>query len=275
MTTWTHNALVRDLAEHLRTSTDRMVWEDMQLGPAGSPRPDCYAVPKSYTRFTPLAYEIKISVTDYRRDVTAGKWQSYLRYAAGVTFAVPVGLVSKSDLPPTCGLMVRGPDGWKTLKAPTLAHVETLPRDAWLKLLIDGIARQHRDPTLRELDPWLAAREIRKRHGDRIGCLLQDLTHAESKLQADIDSVNATLERRRQAAQQNAERILQEALRESEQVSAAQALLTEIVGLPAGSSPFMIAGAVARLRSELAHDPLVADLKRRLRTVSEIASGDR
>jgi hypothetical protein len=33
---WGHNDLARDLAEHLRQNTARMVWEDMQLGPSGT-----------------------------------------------------------------------------------------------------------------------------------------------------------------------------------------------------------------------------------------------
>lgn len=37
--TWDHNALAEDLAGYL-TAPERMVWCDMQLGPAGSPRPD-------------------------------------------------------------------------------------------------------------------------------------------------------------------------------------------------------------------------------------------
>ena len=98
-TTWKHDELARDLAQHLREKSDRLVWTDMQLGPAGSPRPDVYSLPCSFTRFMPIAYECKISVADFRRDVTAGKWTSYMQFAAGVIFAAPAGLVGKDDLP--------------------------------------------------------------------------------------------------------------------------------------------------------------------------------
>lgn len=54
---WAHDDLAHDLASYLRGMTDRRVWVDMQLGPSGSPRPDVYTIPCSFTRFTPLAYE--------------------------------------------------------------------------------------------------------------------------------------------------------------------------------------------------------------------------
>lgn len=71
---WTHNALADDLASHVRQRTGRIVWTDMQLGPSGSPRPDVYSIEPSFAKFRPLAYEVKVSVADYRRDVAAGKY---------------------------------------------------------------------------------------------------------------------------------------------------------------------------------------------------------
>ena len=129
---WTHDALMNDLAAHLRQNTARMIWTDMQIGPSGSQRPDVYALDKTYNpaKFAPIVYEVKVSVADFRSDVTKGKWQGYMQYASGVIFAAPVGLINKSDLPPGCGLMVRGENGWKRLKGPTLRHLETLPHVA-------------------------------------------------------------------------------------------------------------------------------------------------
>lgn len=87
-TTWAHDALASDLASHLAFTGGRVIFENMQLGPAGSPRPDVYTIPKVYSRFTPLAYEVKISVADFRSDVTSGKWQSYRAYG-GLTQTKP------------------------------------------------------------------------------------------------------------------------------------------------------------------------------------------
>src|SRR3990167_5609663 len=145
--TWRHDELMLDLADHL-AKPERMMWCDMQLGPSGSVRPDIYTLDKSYIQPKPIAYEIKVSVSDYRSDVTKGKWQSYLDYACGVYFCVPQGLITKADLPTGCGLMVRGEVGWKSLKAPTLAKVN-LSFKVMQKLLIDGIGREHKNASLK------------------------------------------------------------------------------------------------------------------------------
>lgn len=43
--TWTHDVLQEDLAQYVREKTRGMVWANMQMGPAGSLRPDAYSLP--------------------------------------------------------------------------------------------------------------------------------------------------------------------------------------------------------------------------------------
>ncbi|MGO4151399.1 hypothetical protein [Cupriavidus sp. YAF13] len=177
---WTHDALGDDLAAHLRGMTDRRVWVNMQLGPSGSTRPDVYTIPCSFTRFTPLAYECKVSVSDFRADVTKGKYTDYLAYASGVMFACPAGLLKKEDMPKGAGLMVRGEEGWRTLKAPTLAQCPELPRKFWLKLLMDGERRDHereaylRDYAVRGLNEREVSAKIRAKFGEAVAAAIDD-----------------------------------------------------------------------------------------------------
>lgn len=182
---WGHDELANDLAAHLAANNDRMIWTNMQMGPSGSPRPDVYTVPKRYSKFTPLAYECKISVSDFRSDVTSGKWQTYLKYASGVIFAVPEGLITKADLPPTCGLIVRHANVWRAAKAPTLARVETLPHEAWMKLMIDGLDRTAARHRARDMNEWKAQEVVRKRWGDKLASLFRDVAHAEYNLESE------------------------------------------------------------------------------------------
>jgi hypothetical protein len=133
---WGHDALAEDLAGYL-SSSEVMVWTDMQLGPSGSPRPDVYLLRKSYSKPLPMAFECKISRSDLRSDTTSGKWQSYLKFASGVVFAVPDGLATVADIPAGCGLIVRKAKEWRYARRPTLTRV-TVPFDACMKLLIDG-----------------------------------------------------------------------------------------------------------------------------------------
>lgn len=137
---WQHDALAEDLQAHL-AGPRRMVWRDMQLGSHGSPRPDVYTIEKSFCRPAPTAYEVKVSVSDFRADVTAAKWHSYLDYAYSVVFAAPAGLLKPTEIPPQCGLLVRGDVGWRVAKRSTpVPHV--IEQDALLKLLIDGVERE-------------------------------------------------------------------------------------------------------------------------------------
>lgn len=172
MKKWTHNELLQDLAQHLE-APERMVWMDMQLGPSGSPRPDVYTLNKSYTKPMPLAYEIKVSVADFRSDITSGKWQSYLKFAAGVIFCVPAGLITKMDLPSGCGLMYRSDDGWRKIKGPTL-HPVQIPTDAFMKLLIDGISRASRAGRKEFANEWMIHDRIKSKLGENVARALKD-----------------------------------------------------------------------------------------------------
>ena len=176
MTTWTHDDLARDLAMHV-LSTKRLVWCDMQLGPAGSPRPDVYALDKSFAHPRAITYECKVSVADFRADVTAGKWQSYLPFSSGVYFAAPAGLLRKEDVPKECGLIVRGDEGWRTLRAPTLQTFK-MTQNVCLKLLIDGRENEVRPTCKPERSERGAIAKIAKRWGEETAAIIADLEGA-------------------------------------------------------------------------------------------------
>lgn len=247
-TNWKHDELAHDLADMLRGG-DRVVWENMQLGPSGSPRPDVYTVPKSYANFRPIAYEAKISVSDFRRDVTAGKWQSYLRYASGVVFAVPAGLVDKSEIPKGCGLMIRGENAWRTVKGPTLSRVENLPLEAWLKLFIDGFGRCDTPIKARSAEVWLHSAQARKTLGEKVSRLMQDIASAESWANYEIERLR--VKREGAIAEQNklAEEIKARAALDAKTVEGIRMELAVALGLPSEATTFQIQRA-ARFAAE-------------------------
>jgi len=228
---WGHDQLANDLASHLRGLSDRRVWVDMQLGAAGSTRPDVYTMPCSFSRFTPIAYECKVSVSDFRADVTKGKYTDYLAYASGVIFACPAGLLKRDDIPKGAGLMTRGEDGWRTVKAPTLAKCPELPRSFWLKLVMDGERRDHErqvrmeDHCKRSLSEYAAQKKIRDKFGDVVAAAIDDhLRHTTRRLDAlrhriameagRLESDLKLLEERRKAAHQHEDRECSEMLRD-------------------------------------------------------------
>jgi hypothetical protein len=182
-----HDELASDLAQHLRGGSQRITWEDMQLGPAGSPRPDVYAMEPTYSRLSFEAFEIKVSTSDFRSDVTSGKWQSYLRYANSVTFAAPLGLITKDQVPATCGLILRGPSGWRYAKKPVLHQLTELPWQAWIKLLLDGVERANGTRREAYFNQWSAEKKLRERFGDDVARMLSDLQGLPARYQAAMD----------------------------------------------------------------------------------------
>lgn len=258
---WGHDQLQEDLADHLRGSRDRVIWTNMQLGPSGSPRPDVYTVPKTYSRFTPIAYECKISVSDFRRDVTSGKWQSYLKYAAGVIFAVPAGLVKKEDVPPGCGLIVRHDEVWRTVKGPTLKALDTLPHEAWMKLIIDGLNRQTREPQPRNASAWHAQNEIRKKYGDKIGAALADLEQAERRLKLETAKTNQTADDLAEAERERAKYARMAVERELAEMRQSKVEFCRMLGLPADANSYLMQRAAREVLERLNGDGEIQRLR--------------
>lgn len=207
---WKHDDLAADLAGHL-FAPERMVWRDMQLGPVGSPRPDVYTIAKSFVRPNPTAYECKISVSDFRADVTSGKWQSYLKYASAVVFAAPVGLISAKDVPAMCGLVLRHGEAWRLAKKPTICPVE-IPQLACLKLLIDGVERQ--GPFYRAKNYQNGMDEFSKRFGAEAcrwvanaAAVKDTVEHAECAAKSIRDRAEKDAQQIRAKAQSDAPRL--------------------------------------------------------------------
>lgn len=246
MTKWSHDRLASDLAQHL-CSPHRMIWLDMQLGPAGSPRPDVYAIDKSFAHTRAISYEIKVSVPDFRSDVTAGKWQSYLEFSSGVVFCVPAGLITREDIPAGTGLMVRGEQGWRSMRAPTLKVCDI----DWVvcrKLLIDGIDRMVKPTPRAERTHYGAMAKIAKRWGAKTAEILSDL-----------DAARRNLDHWKEQAEEHRKRIgdIDEKIRSSADAMCAMWLsdFARSLGMPGDSGRFDIARRFQMLRDDASGCP--------------------
>lgn len=252
----THDDLARSLANHLRGDR-RMVWCDLQLGAAGSVRPDVYAIYKSYSNPAPTAYEVKISVSDFRADVTAGKWQSYLRYAGAVYFACEAGLVRAADVPVHCGLMVFTPSAeggrWRAAKKAVLSPV-TIPQDALLKLIIDGVEREGPSYRRKHWSNYVAEDTSKKLFGALVGAAVRDRLTFEAE--TDYARHSATLIE--QNAHVNAKRIVDEA---KQSIEPLRAELCGALGLPSTAHIYDIERAVNRLSAAIREHPAQTQLK--------------
>lgn len=117
---WRHDELAADLmdARHL---AGEIAIEKLALY-AGVV--DVAAMRISWSRPRLTAYEVKISRADFLSDIRSEKWRKYLLSVERLYFAVPKGLVDVREVPPECGLTVRGGRGWYTPRSAPLRDVE-------------------------------------------------------------------------------------------------------------------------------------------------------
>jgi len=256
-----HDELANDLAAHLRGyARPAMIWTDMQLGPAGSARPDVYSIEPTYSRFIAAAYEVKISRADFLSDVTSGKALRYLEFAGSLVYATPKGMVRKDEIPHGCGLIERSDTGWRYAKKPKVNPVQNLPRDAWMKLLIDGVHRCQmlaRDPQARQANPWKQEELARKMLGDELAKMMRDRQWAKHSLQQEVEQLQR--ERASTAEARNAER--------QRQIGAANAELANIraliaaeargLGLPEDATSYDVRQALQRMRPDADRQALI------------------
>lgn len=267
-----HDALAEDLAAHLAANTGRMIWTDMQLGPSGSCRPDVYSIARSFSHPRPTAYEVKTSVADFRADVTRGKWSSYLTCAQCVIFAVPRGLVKAADVPAKAGLMVRSPEGWRTVKRATTEAVR-LKQDTWVKLLIDGVQREFQGGARAQAaratrySEYRMLERVRAALGDEVAEVVGDLRAARDRLaslRADAETYRATVARERERFRN------EEIERRRAWVTAEISTLLESIGLPPeGAEKHVVSARIAEVRRYVAAGREGGDVDVRLRQIIE------
>lgn len=277
-TNWKHNDLAHDLAEHLRKNTARICWEDMQLGPSGTCRPDVYAMAHSYSKFCPVVYEVKVSVSDFRADVTAGKYTKYFKYAGGVVFAVPEGLLKKNDIPEGCGLMIRKESGWHTLKGPTMRQLDNLPRDAWMKLLMDGVTRQVERTQIksRVLQTYFVDQTLMKKHGAEIADLVCRAYHSREKLEWEIIAQEQRLQSVQQEGAEELARQRKRRVEAEERLTDAQRDLAVALGLDPSAPMYVLTQTLWEATRRLTGDSEIQRLRRVLSNLEKtLADGMR
>ena len=235
---WSHDALMADLAGSL-FAMDRMVWQDLQLGPSGSPRPDVFTINKSFANPHQTAYECKISVSDFRSDVTSGKWIKYLEYAGAVIFAAPAGLVGKDDVPAHCGLTLRHENVWRLAKKPVRQPC-VLPPEAALKLLIDGVERQGPISRARH---WVGNDAFAKRYGAEAARWCSDAASVKSSVEHSRKTVETMLD----GARKQVAKMIAEATTEAPRLWSD---LLCVLELPQDADIWKVRGAIRKLGVE-------------------------
>lgn len=235
---WNHDELANDLQAYLQGNTDRMVFQNMDMGQC---RPDVYTVDKSFAKFRCITYEIKVSRSDFLSDITSSKWHKYKAFSHGIYFAVPDGMVKKSEVPDSCGLIVRKESGWHSLKRPIPSEMDGLPHHCWMRLLLTlhpmGFHGQykHMRPSMSQ---WSAEEMLRKRTGLAIALAIANPKAAEEEAKrrkAIEDDERARHYKRLDA-------IRSEAVQEKME-------LCQVLGIDPASGSYAISSAVRSIKS--------------------------
>lgn len=252
---FTHDGLQADLAAHLRAGGERWVWCNIVLGDGG--RPDCFTFrPSSYAAQEMISYEVKISKEDLRSDLTSGRWQRYLPFSQGVTFALPQGLAGKKDIPPECGLIVRSERGWRHARKPKLTSAKMSPVD-FMRLLSARPQWQIAATSRFAEGSWVFEEEMKKarlKAGHQIAEDIAKYLRAPEEARAIIDKT-----------QRKAKKIREWVAQEQKELTAQRAELAKILGVTEtgfGSLDYALKRRLADLRDHGISGGLVKSLKR-------------
>jgi len=200
-----HQSLEMDLAGHLRQSGKRTVFRQPNVGSRWGtggmmPIPDVMTIECSFTKPHITIYEVKAERSDFRRDITSGKWERYLAFCNRLYFATPAGLLKREELPEGVGLIVKGDNGWNSVKAPPHRGDLALDESFWLALLFEGYdfalsvrdneerrrmvqcALEARPPNFTTNEARAAFRNASQIFGEEVAKQLAGLTERERKL---------------------------------------------------------------------------------------------
>ena len=150
-----------DVAEDLALAKGGIPFLNVCLGPkwigsGKTPRADLVVCSASYKGFVLSAFEVKISRSDFLRDLRSEKWRTYLPHCNRLYFAVLDEVCRKEDIPEEAGLLIRNNRGWYTAKkAPPLQSI--VPYNT-LKSLI--FARQRRSAREKRIDDIMEMRRL-------------------------------------------------------------------------------------------------------------------
>lgn len=133
-------------------------------------RIDLWAMKRSWAKPLVVAYEVKVSRSDFMGD---NKWQEYLPYCNEFYFAAPPGLIEKNELPREVGLIETTKNGARLLTRKKAIYREVDIPDGLYRYLL--ICRTRIDPPNEYEDPraywerWLVQRKIDRTFGAMVG----------------------------------------------------------------------------------------------------------
>ncbi len=108
---------------------------------------DAWVMPRSYTNFTTIGYEIKISKSDFKRDC---KWLEYLPYCHQFYFVCPWGLIQPDEVNGDAGLCWVSKNGKRIYIKKRAAYRDIeIPMDILIHVLMSRVVVMRPDELAR------------------------------------------------------------------------------------------------------------------------------
>mgnify|MGYP001571361911 FL=1 len=110
-----HGEVQRSLARWLRES-GWLVYTEIEIPSLGR-RVDLVALkPHNYARREIRAYEVKGTRADWLREMASLKYVGLQEHFTRTLFAFPAGVAKAGEVPPECGVAIRGNNGWSHIR---------------------------------------------------------------------------------------------------------------------------------------------------------------
>jgi|GEM_PF-7089686 len=141
--------------------------------------------------------------------------------------------------------------------------IDTLPRDAWVKLVIDGIRRETERTRLsmRSAPVYVHETRLARRHGEEIARLVSQAYSAKTRLESAIEQQEKRRGEVFQQTEQEARWHRESMERQAESLTRAQAELAEVLGLSADATVNQLTRAINEASYRLAHDSEIQRLR--------------
>jgi hypothetical protein len=120
----THREACFDLAEAKGTRFVEVPLGSKWLNWGGVSQADVITVKPSYNRFNLDIYEVKVTRSDFLQEIKKKKYEASLPHCNRFYFATLSGVAKAEEIPDGLGLIVRGENGWSTVKAAKKREVQ-------------------------------------------------------------------------------------------------------------------------------------------------------
>lgn len=120
----THRDACFDLAEAKGTRFIEVPLGSKFLNWGSVSQADVITIKPSYNKFNLDIYEVKVNRSDFLQEIRKKKYEASLPHCNRFYFAVLQGVCKAEEIPDGLGLIVRGENGWSTVKAAKKRNIE-------------------------------------------------------------------------------------------------------------------------------------------------------